>query len=85
MPSATVFVCPPEFVSTVQSGATDLPACATGEGQWQTVLLAEPFDPSTLNSAELAGAFGAGFVVLGTGLAIAWAARILVSAVRSSI
>lgn len=84
MPATTVFVCPPEFVTTVPSGGTDLPACATGEGQWQTVLLAEPFDPATLNSAELAAAFGAGFVVLGTGLAIAWAARFFIAAIRSA-
>lgn len=85
MPAATVFVCPPESVTTVATLADDMPACATGQGEWKTVLLAEPFDPASLNSPELAGAFGAGFTVLGTGLAIAWAARMLVAAVRSSV
>lgn len=86
MTAATVFVCPPESVGIEKPilSSIERPTCAADEGQWQTVLLAEPFDPSQLQSSELAGAFGAGFLVMGTGLAIAWAARILVAAVRDA-
>lgn len=86
MTAATVFVCPPEHVRVegVLLAGYERPTCDAGEGEWQTVLLAQPFDPSQLNSAELGGAFGAGFVVMGTGLAIAWAARMIVQSIRDA-
>lgn len=79
MAAVTVYTCPGSQQAVTSDG---VPACMAGAGQWQAVTLAEPFDPSQLNGAELSGAFGAGFTVLGTGLVIAWAARALVDAIR---
>ena len=86
MATVTVFVCPDSQTQVTAIGLTGRYAgtCSAGQGAWQSVELAEPWDPTTLNSSELAAAFGAGFIVLGTGLAIAWAARFFVSAIRSA-
>ncbi len=40
------------------------------------------FDPSQLDTEALAAAWGAGFITMGIGLVIAWAARIVLSAVK---
>lgn len=68
--------------STYGLTSNDVGVCAHGHASWQQVIIQEPFDPSTLNSDELAGAFGAGFTVLATALVIVWAARQLVKAIR---
>lgn len=74
MADVSVFVCPPPA-----QGADG--ACAAGQGAWQNVTLAEPFDPAALDSERLGDAYAAGFVVMGTGLAIIWAARKLLHAI----
>lgn len=87
MATVTVFVCPDSQTQVTQLGALSTRyagTCSAGQGSWQSVTLAEPWDPTTLNSSELAAAFGAGFVVCGTGLAIAWAARFFITAIRSA-
>lgn len=65
----------------IGSSATDVLGCASGQLVQVTV---EPdFSVSALNTGDLAGAFGAGFSVMATGLVIAWAARFIVQAIRS--
>lgn len=77
MATVSVFTCPGANQTVSSDGA---PGCTQGSGQWQQVTLQEPFDPSMLNSDELAGAFGAGFTVMGTGLVITAAARFILRA-----
>ena len=87
MATVAVFVCPgaAQYRDNLPLSTHQVGSCASGQGSWQSVTLAEPFDPATLNSAELSGAFGAGFVVMGTGLAIAWAGRQIIQAIRESM
>lgn len=87
MSVVTVFVCPAGSVGVTSSliGGADVPSCASGQGSWQSVLVAEPFDPAMLSQPELAGAFSAGFVLMGTGLVIVWAAKQVLRAVRSAL
>lgn len=87
MATVSVFVCPgaAQHLRTVTLSTEQYATCNSGQGAWTSVQLQEPFDPATLNSSELGAAFGAGFTVMGTALAITWAARQLISALRSSI
>lgn len=82
MATLSVFVCPggSQVLLTDPSGA-QYPGCATGQGSYQQVDVAESFDPSQLDGGELAGAFGAGFIVVGVGLCIAWACRLVFKSV----
>lgn len=86
MTTLSVFVCPSgaQFVATDASG-NQYASCAAGQGAYQNVDVDEAFDPSTLDSSALAGAFGAGFTVMATGLVIAWAAKQLVRAIRQAL
>ena len=85
MATITVATCPGASagIETTASG-NDVAVCATGQLSYQNVVIAEPFDPSTLNSEELGGAFGAGFVVMGIGLCITWGAKHLLRTVRAA-
>lgn len=69
----------------VGANGQDTPRCDTGKGSWQEVALAETFDPAYLDTTELGAALGAGFTVMATGLCIAWAARQVIRAIRSSL
>lgn len=86
MPTVTVFVCASGGTTIPNVTLTDtrqVPHCPSG-GTWQAITYAEPmgqFDPSQLEPAQLAAAFGAGFVTLGTGLLLAWAVRLIVGAI----
>jgi hypothetical protein len=71
----SLFVCAP-------AGQNSDGSCASGQGSWQNVVIADAFDPMALSGDELSGAFGAGFVVLATGLVIAWAAKQIVLAIK---
>lgn len=54
---------------------------------WTEVHYVEPvnsFDPATLDAEILAQAFAVGFIVMGTGLLMAWAVRMIISLVHSS-
>lgn len=82
MATLSVYVCPGANQTVDANGAG---ACTAGQGAWQSVTLAEPFDPSMLNSSELAGAFGAGFVVMATGLVMVWAAKQVMRAIRQAL
>lgn len=87
MATVTVFVCNGGGGTTIPNVTlTDtrpVPHCASG-GAWQTVTYAEAaggFDPADLDPSELAAAFGAGFIVMGTGLVLAWALRAVLRAI----
>jgi len=86
MATVSVFTCPTgqQYTATDSYGNT-YASCTVGQGVWEQVTLEEPFDPSTLNSAELSGSFFSGFIVLGTGLAIVWAARQVINAIRVAL
>lgn len=77
MASVAVFVCP----TADQQVVAGVPSCTNNAGAWQQVELQEAFDPSTLNSDELAGAFGAGWVVYGSIMAAMWGAKAVFRAI----
>ncbi|TJY55757.1 hypothetical protein E4T66_20465 [Sinimarinibacterium sp. CAU 1509] len=63
-----------------------VPHCPSG-GTWTLIEYAEPaqaFNPADLDPAILAEAFGAGLVVVGTGMVIAWAIKAVIRQVRGS-
>lgn len=85
MASVTVWVCtnnPGTYTPALTS--YKVPTCGDA-GSWQQVQLQEPFDPSSLDSGDLAAALSAGFTVMATGLVIAWAARQVVRAIRQAL
>ncbi len=71
MTMVSVFVCPgaSQTVATDSSG-NQYPACAAGQGSYQQVTIAEPWNPSQLDTTQLMAAGSAGFIIAGTGLAI---------------
>lgn len=73
MSTVAVFVCP---------GAAESGTCEAGAGSWQNVSLTESFDPALLDVEALGAAWSVGFTVMGIGLTIAWAARIVLAAVK---
>ena len=86
---ALVFVCEPGQEGITQAnrglGATDdLGECQNGSWVESAELIAEglEFSVAQLDPQVLAAAFAAGFVTVGTGLLIAWAARLILHAVR---
>jgi hypothetical protein len=79
MTSIAVFTCPGAQQLVMPDGA---PACADGAGVWNQVELAEPFDPSSLDSAQLGQAAAAGFTVLGVGLVSIAACRAVLNGAR---
>lgn len=87
MATVSVWTCPggAQEVRTVALSSDQYPTCDSGQGQWQSVVLAEPFDPSSLNADDLGAAFAAGFIVMGTGLVIVWCARYVLQAIRSAL
>lgn len=85
MPTVSLMVCPPGAVTISSDGTGEYAVCAAGQGSVQQVVIAEPFDPSQLSLPELSSAHAAGFVVMGTGLCIVWAAKQVVRAIRASL
>jgi hypothetical protein len=87
MASVSVFVCPGgnQTTATILVPSGRYPVCTGGQGGWQQVELAEPFDPAMLSQSELAGAFSAGFIVMATGLVIVWSAKQVMRAIRSAL
>lgn len=87
MATVTLFVCPSgaTHVRTVALASDQYATCDNGQGSWQQVVIAEPFDPATLSQPELAGAFSAGFIVMATGLVIVWSARQIIRSVRGAL
>lgn len=71
---AGVLSCDGELLVT---GST--PQCS---GAWTLVQAPDQFDPSTLDPASLAQAFGVGFVVIGTPLAAIFAARAILKMLK---
>lgn len=63
-------------VSVSMDGA---PLCS---GAWTLVPVPEPFDPSQLDPALLAEAFGAGFTIVGTCWLAGWACRQLLNMIK---
>lgn len=55
------------------------PQCS---GVWTLVQAPDQFDPSTLDPVSLAQAFGVGFVVIGTPLAVIFAARAILKMIK---
>lgn len=55
------------------------PTCSSG-GSWVDIDVNayEGFDPSDLNPAHASAAFGSGFVLLGTGMVLAFAIKLIV-------
>ncbi len=76
MASLSVFTCAGAAQSLVQVTAeAQAPACENGQGGWQQVVIAEPFDPAQLNTQELMEASSAGFVITGSALVFILVAR----------
>lgn len=72
-----------EYVPLGQSGT--VATCSTASGGtkgWVALQYVEPFDPSQLDSAELGNAFGAGFLIMSTGLLASFGIRIIIKAVK---
>lgn len=83
MATVTVFTCNgATSVNTVALSTQQYGTCQNGQGSWKLVQIQEPFDPSTLNSAQLASAYGAAFVVMATGLVIIWSAKMIIKAIK---
>lgn len=86
MADTWVYVCPD--LSAMQScvGESCQPVCADNAGTWLQVqtLQPVPFDPSTLDPAELSAAFGAGFVAVSTLLIAVWAGSMVLEAIKQS-
>ena len=60
--------------------ATDgAPLCS---GAWTLVPVPEPFTVEALDPSQMAEAFSAGFVIVGTCWAVGWAARALLSMIK---
>lgn len=92
MPTVVVFVCPGGNGTTIANTSGQLindgrqvPHCPSG-GTWQTVELGGNVSvgDQPLDHAQLAEAFGAGFVILGIGLVMAFAVRLIVRSVRDA-
>jgi hypothetical protein len=83
MATVTAFVCNgTTSIRTVNLATDQYGTCQSGQGQWKTFEVVEPFNPANLNSAELSGGYGAGFVVMAIGLVIAWSAKQVVRAIK---
>lgn len=68
---------------TIQTDASGYPFCTDDVGTPLTWVEVADFDLSELETADLGGAFAAGFVIVGTAYVIGLAARTLIRAVRS--
>lgn len=76
MPAINVFACSEGgSQNTVTLSTAKYPTCPDGNGQWQAISVSEPFSISDLNPSDLAGAYGAGFVVMATGIVIGQACK----------
>jgi hypothetical protein len=82
MSTVSVYVCP--GANQTVDPLTGAPECTGGAGSWQQVTLVDPFDPATLNTSDLAGAYGAGFVVMGSGMAVVLGAAFVLNAIRGN-
>lgn len=83
MPTVTAFVCNGSTgIRTVSLATDQYGTCQNGQGSWRQVEIVEPFNPASLNAPELAGAYTSGFVVMATGLVIAWSAKMIVRAIK---
>ena len=93
MATAVVFVCAGVDGQTIDNGRTtsglsadlrQVPHCPSG-GTWTVI---EYVDPSTLDTTldlnQLSMAFGSGFSVVGVGLLLAFAVRVVVRSVRDA-
>ena len=83
MATVTVFVCPQSQTQITAVGLSGryTGTCSNGQGAWQSVTIAEPFDPATIDPVVASEAFGAGFVLIATCLVIAWPIRAIASLV----
>lgn len=68
-------------VYTVTLSQNQYGACQNGKGSWIEVDTQAPFSISDLNPAHLAGAYGAGFVVMATGVVIGQACKAIFRAI----
>jgi len=75
MATLSLFVCAP-------AGQNADGSCVSGQGSWQSVSIQEAFDPSTLDSEELAGFFGASFTLMATLLLTVWAGKQILRAIK---
>lgn len=83
MASVTAFVCNgTTSVRTVTLATDQYGTCANGQGQWRQIEIYEPFDPASLNTAQMGQAYAAAFVVMATGLVIIWSAKMIIKAIK---
>ena len=75
-----MFSCPNGQTYTASVSGYDVPACTAGQGTWKVE--AVPFDPSTLDVAQLADAWGAGFIIAGIPLGAILACRYVLKAIN---
>jgi hypothetical protein len=64
---------------TVSVSPDGAPLC---DSAWTLAPAPAPFDPTTLDPVSLVQAFGVGFVLVGTVLAVCFAARAILSMIR---
>lgn len=79
-----IFTCTDGQQGIRNPGVSDpYPTCASG-GAWLEVDISayEGFDPSSIDGGHATAAFGAGFVIVGTGMVLAFAVKVIVNAVR---
>ena len=82
-----IFVCAGAASIGTNLDGSQSPTCEAGQGRFATaaeLMTAEPFDPASLNPADIYSAFGAGFIVMGTGLVLAMGVRFVVNMVKEA-
>lgn len=78
--TAIVYTCPSITNAAILLGG--VPQCA--DGSWQVLEVAAPVNMDDFDPAAAGSAFGAGFLILGTGLILAFAIRLIVRFVRDA-
>lgn len=73
--------------ATVPLGTAQYPTCSAGGGSWQQIEVQPSieWDPALLNYPQLGSAYSAGFTVMCMSLAIGWAAKQILKAIRMTL
>lgn len=75
-----VYTCP--SIANADIGLGGVPMCS--DGVWQVLEVVAPVNMDDFDPAAAGSAFGAGFLILGTGLILAFAVRLIVRFVRDA-
>ena len=83
MASYIVFTCSEGgAMATVALSTRQYPTCNNGKGAFVSIEEHPEFNIATLNVADLGNAFGAGFLIMSTGLLASFGIRIIIKAVK---